>query len=85
MPFAPITMPECVALHLRSNPTENADDLTSRLRAALAARLAGDTSERGNALWVIGSAVAGHACFTCITGEAVPEADYEIAEALGAD
>jgi hypothetical protein len=30
---------------------------------------------------VIGSAETGHACFTCITGEADPSEDYEIAEA----
>jgi hypothetical protein len=35
----------------------------------------------GNSLWVIGSAVAGNACFTCITHESVPDKDYEIDEA----
>jgi len=30
---------------------------------------------------VIGSAFVGNACFTCITGEADPSDDYEIAEA----
>ena len=39
--------------------------------------------ECGEPIWVIGSAVAGHACFTCITGEATPSGDYEIDEVLG--
>jgi hypothetical protein len=30
---------------------------------------------------VIGSAVVGNACFTCITGEAMPDNEYEIDEA----
>ena len=33
-------------------------------------------------LAVPGSAFAGNACFTCITGEAYPDGDYEIDEAI---
>ena len=35
----------------------------------------------GARIWVIGSAEAGNGCFTCITGDAWPRADYEIDEA----
>jgi hypothetical protein len=42
---------------------------------------AGARCHCGEPIWVIGSAEAGHACFTCITGEADPSEDYEIAEA----
>ena len=34
---------------------------------------------------MIGSAEAGNACFTCITGESDPSQDYEIAEARNKD
>ena len=32
----------------------------------------------GNDIWVIGSAISGNACFTCITGESFPTDEYEI-------
>ena len=32
----------------------------------------------GNAIWIIGSAIVGKGCFTCITGEADTSNDYEI-------
>jgi hypothetical protein len=81
MPFIPIEMDDFIELHLRANPDEDRDDLRARLRRALKARRAGVLCECGNPIWVIGSAVAGHACFTCITLEAYPDSDYEIAEA----
>jgi hypothetical protein len=34
-----------------------------------------------NPIWVIGSAFSEKMCFSCITGEAIPEDDYEIDEA----
>jgi hypothetical protein len=40
------------------------------------------TCRCGNPIWVIGSAVVGNACFTCITGEALPDDDFEIDEAM---
>lgn len=78
MPFRPIELDAYVELHLKHNPTGNRRDLLARLRTALTARRAGDVCECGNPIWVIGSAVAGQSCFTCITGEAVPVDDYEI-------
>jgi hypothetical protein len=33
----------------------------------------------GNPIWVIGSALAGNMCFTCITSEAIPEDDCDAA------
>lgn len=42
---------------------------------------AGARCDCGEPIWVIGSAETGHMCFTCITGEADPSEDYEIAEA----
>jgi hypothetical protein len=33
----------------------------------------------GNPIWMIGSALAGNMCFTCITGEAISEDDCDAA------
>ena len=81
MPFVPIAIDAFVDLHVKSNPDEDPAAFKVRLKEALEARQAGATCECGEPIWVIGSAVAGHACFTCITGEATPDSDYEIADA----
>ena len=84
MPFVPIEIDVYVDLHLRNNPGTDRRETVARLEEALAARLAGATCDCGEPIWVIGSAIAHYACFTCITGEAVPEEDYEIAGACRA-
>jgi len=76
--FAPIGIEPYIRQHLRRNPDEKADALRARLQQSVSAAL------RGEPIWAIGSAVAGHACFTCITGEAHPSGDYEIDEVLAA-
>jgi len=83
MGFVPIRLPDYVRLFLRSNRGETAAAVTARLEFALNAYEAGERCSCGEPIWVIGSAEAGHACFTCITGEAHPSSDYEIAEACG--
>jgi hypothetical protein len=85
MGFVPIQVAEYVKLHLRSNPGENAADVTERLLFALGAYKAGRRCYCGAPIWVIGSAQTGLMCFTCITGEAYPSEDYEIAEACDKD
>jgi hypothetical protein len=81
MTFVPIQLADYVRLHLRSNPEENAADVTARLQFALKAFKAGRRCHCGGPIWVIGSAEAGLMCFTCITGGADSAEDYEIAEA----
>jgi len=81
MSFVPIKLGDYVRLFLKSNRGETAKEVTARLRSALEAYQAGARCDCGEPIWVIGSAEAGHACFTCITGEADPSEDYEIAEA----
>ena len=81
MTFVPIQLEEYVRLHVRSNPGENAADVTARLQFALKAYKAGRRCHCGGPIWVIGSAEAGLRCFTCITGESDFAEDYEIAEA----
>jgi hypothetical protein len=82
MSFAPIKLRDYVRKHVKNNPGTNEREYTARLEAALAAYKAGAVcSNCGQPIWVIGSAEVGHMCFTCITGEADPSEDYEIAEA----
>ena len=81
MAFVPITVEAFVDLHVKANPDEDPEDLQFRLEEALEAHKGGKTCDCGEPLWVIGSAVARHACFTCITGEADAGDDYEITDA----
>jgi hypothetical protein len=80
--FVPIPFDRYVDLHVRSNPSVDRAEFARRLRQAVDARKAGARCACGALIWAIGSAEAGAACFTCITGEAWPESDYEIDEAL---
>src|SRR4030095_16764299 len=81
--FVPIPFDRYVALHVQSSPSVDRAEFARRLRQAVDARKAGARCGCGALIWAIGSAEAGAACFTCITGEAWPDSDYEIDEALG--
>ena len=81
--FVPIPFDRYVDYYLQSNRSVDRAELTRRLREAVDARKAGARCACGAPIWAIGSAEAGAACFTCITGEAWPDSDYEIDEALG--
>lgn len=85
MGFAPIGLRDYVRLRLKSDRGEVAAEITARLQSALEAYKSGVRCHCGAAIWVIGSAEAGNACFTCITGESDPSLDYEIAEACDKD
>lgn len=80
--FTPIGLDEYIQRHLENNPGTSRKEIESGLRSTLADHKAGIKCDCGNPLWVIGSAVVGNACFTCITGEATPDNDFEIDEAL---
>ncbi len=81
--FTPIGLKDYIQIHLKSNPDTSREEIESGLRAALEDYVAGVKCDCGNPIWVIGSAVVGNACFTCITtGEAMPHHDLEIDEAL---
>ena len=81
MIFAPIQIQDYVKLHLKSNPGDNAKEVTAQLQRALSAYKAGRRCQCGAPIWVLGASQVGLMCFTCITGEADPSSDYEIAEA----
>lgn len=81
--FYPISIEKYVKLHLKINPGANRAEITKALKEALADYKNGVKCQNcGNPIWVLGSAlVVGSMCFTCITGEAIPEDEYEIDEA----
>jgi hypothetical protein len=82
MSFVPISLQEYVKKHLKSNPGEKAEEVTAQLQSALDDYKADRRcSQCGAPIWVIGASQVGLMCFTCITGEADPSSDYEIAEA----
>jgi hypothetical protein len=81
MPFVPISLDRYVAMHLRRNPGTSRREITAQLKHALAAYRRDERCDCGGRIWVIGSAVVGLRCFSCITGEATPEDDYELEEA----
>ena len=83
--FIPVSIKEYVTLHLKHNKDQDPKSLTADLNDALGAYKHGVKCACGNPIWVIGSALSGYACFTCITGEAYPEDDYEIDEACDSD
>jgi hypothetical protein len=76
--FTRISLEDYVELHLRANPGTKRADLIARLRHAMRAYRKGVRCQCGNPIWIIGSAEVGLACFTCITGEAEPDHDYEL-------
>jgi hypothetical protein len=79
--FVPISIKEYVQKHLKSNPGTRAAELTAQLEHALKAYRKGVRCSCGEPIWVIGASQVGYSCFTCITGEAEPDSDYEIREA----
>ena len=84
MGFKPVGVEQYIRKHAKSNPGDNPEELRKLLRACVKRALAGKRCHCGEPIWVIGSAIAGDACFTCITGEADPSEDYEIDEVLEA-
>ena len=80
--WIPITIDDYVKLHLKKNPKENEKVLRVRLEAALGDYKNGVKCQCGKDIWIVGSASATFACFSCITGKKHPLGDYEIDSAL---
>lgn len=80
--FTFVSLDKYVDLHMKANPHDTSRrEVVPALRSALVDHKQGAKCRCGNPIWVIGSAFAGNACFTCITGGAYPDGDYEIDEA----
>jgi hypothetical protein len=84
MGFNPIGVEQYIRLHVKRNPDDKPAELLRSFRRCIGEALAGARCHCGEPIWVIGSVFAGHACFTCTTGEADPSEDYEIDEVLKA-
>lgn len=82
MGFIAISMKDYVKMHVKSNPGVSKKEIRSQLEAALSYYKKGYKCSCGEDIWVIGSAVVGNSCFTCITGESHPTDDYEIDSAI---
>src|SRR3989442_13397860 len=83
--FTPIRLEDYVILHLRANAGVDRADLVRRLKRAMDAARRGVRCRCGAAIWIIGSAEVGLSCFTCITGQSVPDGDFEIDTSEGAN
>ena len=77
-PFVRISIAKYVKVHAASNPGTNVAELSKHLRQLLEAKVEGERCQCGEPIWAIGSAQVGLACFTCITGEAASESDFEV-------
>lgn len=82
MSFKSITINDYIKKHIASNPDTNEKSVKGALERALNDFKNKVKCSCGNDIWVIGSAFAGNACFTCITGENYPTEDFEIDAAI---
>lgn len=82
MAYIPISIDSYVEKHLKSNPSDNENEVKEKLNTALSDYKRGIKCRCGNDIWVVGSAFTGNSCFTCITGESEPSDDYEIDSAI---
>jgi len=80
--WIPISIDKYVKIHLKKHPNENEKVLRVRIEAALDNYRNGVKCQCGKDIWIVGSATAPFACFSCITGKAHPGGDYEIDSAL---
>jgi hypothetical protein len=78
----PISIDRYIKIHLKKNPNENEKVLRVRIEAALDDYKNGVKCQCGKDIWIVGSASAPFACFSCITGKDHPCGDYEIDTAL---
>jgi hypothetical protein len=78
----PISIDQFVKIHLKNNPNDNEKVLKVRIEAALDNYKNGIKCQCGKDIWIVGSASAPFACFSCITGKDHPRGDYEIDSAL---
>jgi hypothetical protein len=76
--FKKISVESFIKLFRKSNPTENIEELKSQLNYFKTLKRKGENCKCGNPIWIIGSAISGKGCFTCITGESYSDNDYEI-------
>lgn len=77
-----ISLEEFVELLIKENPHANATEITESLRYAVSLKKEGvGCVNCGKLIWAIGTTLSGVLmCFSCVTGEAMPDDEYEIDE-----
>lgn len=76
--FTKISVDKFIEQYKKNNPKEDLSKLRKDILYFRQLKTDGVECACGNQLWVIGSAIVGKGCFTCITGEADFSNDYEI-------
>lgn len=76
--FVPISVDKFVAQYQKENTDTDAAELKKNLNHFKTLKLKGQKCNCGNPIWIIGSAISGKGCFTCITGDTDNSNDYEI-------
>jgi hypothetical protein len=76
--FNKISIDNFIEKYRRDNPQEDLKKLREDILYFKQLKIQGIKCDCGNSLWVIGSAISGKNCFTCITGDSDFSRDYEI-------
>jgi hypothetical protein len=76
--FTKISVDNFIEKYKMNNPKEDLKQLRNDLLYFKQMKSEGAKCTCGNPIWVIGSAISGKGCFTCITGESDFSNDYEI-------
>jgi hypothetical protein len=76
--FTKIKIKDFVKQTVTANPDLDAKQLTEDLEKFKIRKTKGELCDCGESIWIIGSALTGKGCFTCITGETDKTDDYEV-------
>ncbi|UKJ06938.1 hypothetical protein [Solitalea lacus] len=76
--FQKISIDSFIKKYKASNPNSDIVELNKNLLYFQQLRKDGINCNCGNPIWIIGSAISGKGCFTCITGETDSSEDYEV-------
>jgi hypothetical protein len=76
--FNKISVDNFIKKFKKKNPKEDFNRLKKDLLHFKQLKTQGETCNCGNELWIIGSAISGKGCFTCITGDTESSNDFEI-------
>ncbi len=73
-----VSIDKFVNQYHKNNSDTDTDDLRENLSHFKTLKLQGQKCDCGNPIWIIGSAITGLGCFTCISGDTDSSNDYEI-------
>lgn len=76
--FNYLSIDEYVKTTIDQDSNLNTQELVKSLEQFKARKLKGELCDCGNEIWIVGSAISGKGCFSCITGETDSSGDYEV-------